>query len=84
MKMSNQTYDELNKIHRVLLGILTAIGSCITLIGIITEQGIAIPHIATITTILIVAKAVLGELLHISSKEYWDSIDKGDVTNDRD
>ena len=78
MKMSNKTYDVLNKIHRTTLGIITALTSIMALIGVLTEQGIAVPHIATITTVLIVAKAVLGEVLHLSSKEYWETVGKGE------
>ena len=74
MQFSNQTYDKLNKIHRGLLGILTALSSILTLITILTEQGVAIPHIATVTMVLAICKAILGELLKISSKEYWESI----------
>ena len=74
MQFSNETYDRLNKFHRGLLGILTAVSALITLVGVLTEQGIAVPHLATITTVLAICKVVLGELLTISSKEYWDNI----------
>lgn len=74
MKLTNKQYDFLNKIHRGILGILASIGAIITVINVLTEQGFAVPHVATITAVLVVIKAVLGELLTLSSKEYWKEI----------
>ena len=82
MQFSNETYDLLNKIHRGLLGIITAVSSILTLITALSNSGLAVPHIATVTVVLAVAKAILGEMLKISSKEYWDNY--GDYVEDEE
>lgn len=82
MQFSNETYDKLNKLHRGLLGIASAVSSLLTVATVIadvlTEQGHGTQHIATITAVLVVAKAVIGQMLIISSEEYWRNIDKGE------
>ena len=37
MRFSNETYDVLNKVHRGILGILTAVSSIATLVTALTE-----------------------------------------------
>ena len=84
MKMTNQTYDTLNKIHRIVLVLIELLGIATVTVQALNEQSIKVPAIAT--TIIAVAQTVLGYLLHISSKAYWERVggesENANVDND--
>lgn len=69
MKMTNETYDKLNKLHRGVLMLAEIIGVITVIAAALTEQGIVIPSI--VSTVIAVLNAVIGRLLTISSENYW-------------
>lgn len=75
MKLSNQQYDVLNRIHRVIVGLIKIVALAITIVGILNQQGVLVPVI--ITTVLTIAQTILGELLEISSENYWKEQENG-------
>ena len=74
MKMSNQTYDFLNKMHRIILVLIELLGIATVTVQAINEQDIKVP--AIVTTIIAVMQTVLGYCLTISSKAYWESLEE--------
>ena len=70
MKMSNQTYDVLNKVHRIVLVLIELLGVATVMVQALNNNDVHVPAIAT--TIIAVAQTVLGYILHISSKAYWE------------
>ena len=81
MKMSNKTYDFLNKFHRVILVLMELLGVPTVTVQALNQQDIRVPAVAT--TIIAVAQTVLGYMLHISSKAYWEQIG-GESEGDND
>lgn len=77
MQLSNKTYDILNHIHRVAVPVSIFISELITITTLLGDQGI-LPHAVTITSILAVVQVVIGSVLRISSKSYWDSVEGGE------
>lgn len=75
MKMSNKTYDILNKVHRIILVLIELLGVATVTVQALQNNDIKIPAIAT--TVIAVLQTVLGYMLHISSKAYWE--DKKEV-----
>lgn len=69
MKMSNKTYDILNKVHRIILVLIELLGVATVTVQALQNNDIKIPAIAT--TVIAVLQTVLGYMLHISSKAYW-------------
>lgn len=79
MTMSNKTYDTLNRAHRVILTLVELLGIATVVVQALNDQNIIVPGI--VTSIIAVCQAVLGYLLHISSKEYWAKIES-EATNE--
>jgi len=79
MKLTNKTYDFLNKFHRLVLVLIELLGVATVMVQALNENSIKVPAVAT--TIIAVAQAVLGYLLHISSKAYWEDINDESVDN---
>lgn len=75
MRLSNETYDRLNKLHRSALVIAELISIASLVVTALTEQGVVIPSICSI--VIGVAQVVIGRLLIISSANYWK--EQGDV-----
>lgn len=73
MKMSNQTYDILNKVHRIVLVLIELLGIATVTVQALNENNIKVPAIAT--TIIAVLQVVLGYMLHVSSIKYWEDIE---------
>lgn len=75
MRLTNKQYDVLNKVHRVIVGLIKIVALAITIVGILNQQGVLVPVI--ITTVLTIAQTILGELLEISSENYWKEQENG-------
>lgn len=76
MKMSNSTYDLLNKIHRIVLVLIELLGIATVTVQALNQNSVHVPAIAT--TVIAVLQTVLGYMLHISSKAYWEEKERED------
>lgn len=75
MRLTNEQYDFLNKLHRVIVGLIKIVALAITIVGILNQQGVLVPVI--VTTVLTIAQTILGELLEVSSEKYWREQENG-------